>query len=78
VRCVSRLTNNVTPLAGGIRVVLPIMALKLDRLLDNGVGPRHSILHGYQLKAQGPSRTCNESKEGEEGFCLGRSPKVAA
>ena len=27
-----------------------------------------------QLKAQGPSRTCNESKEEEEGNCLYRVP----
>ena len=29
-----------------------------------------------QLKAQGPARTCNESKEEEEGFAVAEAPDV--
>ena len=53
--------RSTPPITGGVRFAV---AFSAARLIDSCI---------TQLKAQGPSRTCNESKEEEKNITLGRS-----
>ena len=71
---------------GTTRVVLSLalslslsLSLSLTLHTDSGAtgNERTCCPRITQLKAQGPSRTCNESKEEEEGAALAEVPEIA-